>query len=147
MEERRISKYDADKRNIRYIKSFCYHLRTYKNIGFAGCKCRKNIPMRGFPDSGIRIHSQAADFRKELNQLFLDLLRADACILYVFLSAVGAFFRHGIACTAVVAAKSIIMLMICERNITIRTVKHEAARSAFGMGRISAPVEKQNGLF
>src|SRR6185369_2600127 len=142
----RINRNHADQSHIRKIMSLRQHLRTDKRIDATRAEIHQRLLKHFSSRRGVAIDPRDTQGREQQLEHLLELLRAFADVVNVFLSARRANARHGFAMIAVVTDDHALAAMVSERDVAVRTLNGLAARATQDEARISPPVQKNDRL-
>src|SRR6187401_1764192 len=144
--EREISVDNSDERDVRKVQAFGDHLRADQNIDLAAAKGAQSVAERVLPRHGIGIHPPNDRVRKELRDVRLHLLRAEAGIDEgVFLTRRTSLrYRGGVPAEMTVQAGRGAMKR--KRNAAVRALPRLAARAAEQRSGEATAVQEQDRL-
>src|SRR6185369_12200661 len=142
----RINRNHADQSHIRKIMSLRQHLRTDKRIDATRAEIHQRLLKHFSSRRGVAIDPRDTQGREQQLEHLLELLRAFADVVNVFLSARRANARHGFAMIAVVTDDHALAAMVSERDVAVRTLNGLAARATKYKTRVPAAVQQDDRL-
>src|SRR5678815_547903 len=98
------------------------HLRADKRVDTAGAEVNQRLLKNFSARGGIAIDPRDAEGREQKPEHLLELLRAFANVVDVFLPARRANARHGFAMIAIVTNDHALAAMVRERDVAVRTL-------------------------